>query len=71
MSEEITYETGFMVIGTKDGEFFISTDFNETYNISRPPTRRDVKRSCKELYDKLMIEDMAQYLNNRATPTDS
>lgn len=64
-TDQIEYETGFMVIGTKDGDFFISTDFNETYHISRPPTRRDVKRSCKELYDKIMIEDIAYYLKDQ------
>lgn len=56
------YETAFLIIARKDGTYAATTSLNYEISIDRPATRLDVKRACRELYDKLVVEDIVEAL---------
>lgn len=60
MSEETPdFETAFIIIGTSDGQYFATTELSEQFTINRTADRYDIKRACRELYDKLVVEEIA------------
>ena len=52
------FETAFIVIGRPDGTFVVTTTLDEAFTVNRTATRLDIKRACRELYDKLVLEEI-------------
>lgn len=60
MTEESPdFETAFIIVGTADGHYFVTTELSEEFTINRTADRLDIKRACRELYDKLVVEEIA------------
>lgn len=62
MSDLPDYETAFIIIGLQDGTFVVTTALDEEFSIARSATRLDVRRACRELYDKLVLEEIISAL---------
>ena len=75
MSEEAPdFETAFIIIGTADGQYFATTELSEEFTINRAADRTDIKRACRELYDKLVVEEIAAttaHLLDRPAPDEA
>ena len=52
------FETAFIVVGYKDGTYGVTTRLDEGFSVERTAKVLDVKRACKELYDKLVLEEI-------------
>lgn len=68
MSDSPDFETAFIIIGTAGGQYFATTELSEAFSVNRSATRQDVKRACRELYDKLVVEEIAATTAHLLTP---
>lgn len=56
--QKADFETAFIVKGRSDGTFVVTTVLDEPFTIARPASRLDIKRACRELYDRLVLEEI-------------
>jgi hypothetical protein len=59
LSDTPTYETAFVIYLDNNGNYFATTDIGRPFQAKREATRTDVSRACRELYDKIALEDLA------------
>ena len=63
-------ETAFLIIKDWDGSWRATTQVAEELTISREAFRHDVKTGCREIYELLAEDDLANAIANRISESN-
>lgn len=64
------FETAFIIVRDNNGEFFATTELGEAFTINRTANKADIKRACRDLYDKIVLDDIAEIIVTATKPVD-
>jgi predicted RNase H-related nuclease YkuK (DUF458 family) len=58
-------ETAFFIVKELDGSWKAMTDIPEAFTIQREAFRHDVKTGCREIYELLAEDDLANSISSK------